>query len=130
MKYIRLIIFCFLINAALYSQKEENIKLISDFEAATQSNLSFQNGIFITISEPKNDKEALRKGFAIMQVDNERAGGWVILESNFITVDAIEYKAILYEYDDTKYIALHYEMENGNYFFRIYDPTTYINNED
>jgi len=113
-------------HVVVLGQQNEHQKLIKEFEKGAQQNLSFQNGLFITITEPKDDHDALKKGFAKMQMDNERAGGWTIFESELITVDHIEFTSILYEYKNKKYIAVHQLLDDGNYFFRIYNPDNYI----
>jgi hypothetical protein len=111
-------------------QNNDNLKLINDFETATQNHLSFQNGLSSSIVNPTSDEDALRKGFQKMQTDSEDQGGWVILESSKITVDDQEYTAILYEYKQSKFIALHYKMKGGDYYFRIYNPSNFIGNKN
>jgi hypothetical protein len=50
-------------------------KIIDYFVLAAYNNLSFQNGKNVFITKPKNDADALEKGFVLMHVDREQDGG-------------------------------------------------------
>ena len=100
-------------------------EIIANFEKESQKNLSFQNGINSFITTPKDDHDALAKGFETMQTDLESHGGWTLIAAQNITVDGQDYRAILYNYQNKDHIALHYKADRNKYYFRIFNSTYY-----
>lgn len=98
-------------------------KIIDEFVLKSHNNLSFQNGKNVFIDKPKNDTDALEKGFKLTHVDSEQNGGWTILATKDVQIEKQDYRAVLYAYNSKKYIVLYYEEENDKYYFRIFNST-------
>jgi hypothetical protein len=99
----------------------ENI--IDHFVLASHNNLSFQNGKNVFIQKPKDDQDALKKGFKLTHIDSEQEGGWKILAAKDVQIEQEKFRAVLYSYQDKKYIVLYRKDKNRKYYFRIYNST-------
>lgn len=126
-----LISLIFIIHNAMgqSSNTLEMEKIIDEFVLKSHNNLSFQNGRNIFIDKPKDDTDALKKGFKLTHVDSEQNGGWVLLTAKDVQIEKQNYRAVLYEYNAKKYIVLYYKEEDNKYYFRIFN-STYNNSND
>ncbi|MBK7884186.1 MAG: hypothetical protein IPJ81_10620 [Chitinophagaceae bacterium] len=100
-------------------------KRIENFVAASTNDMFLGNGSYKTITNPKNDKDALIKGdIQVMDIDtrlSKGTSGALILLSKDIIIHGIKYRAVLYEGDNLiNYVALYREIENNNFYFRYY----------
>ena len=110
------------------AQQVDHEKTIDEFVISAEAHsLSFVNGINVTISKPKDDHDALTKGFQLCQTDTERRGGWKILAAKDVMIKSYEpllSRAVLYEHQGKQHMVLYRPEKNGEYFFRIY-PKSY-----
>jgi len=108
------------------SQSNDSLKgekIIDKFVLDSHNNLLFQNGMNVFIDKPLNDTDALEKGFKLMLPDAEQNGGWNIITSKDVEIEEQYYRAILYDYNTTKYIALYCKEDDSKYYFRIFNSS-------
>ncbi len=119
-----LILLVFAFNHVIcQSNTQFEMKVIDDFVLDSHDNLSFQNGMNMFIDKPKNDIDALEKGFKLTQFDAEQNGRWKILAAKNVKIEKQKYRAVLYDHKDKKYIALYKKEKSGEYYFRIFHAT-------
>lgn len=94
-------------------------KIIDKFVLNSHNNVSFQNGIHALIDKPKNDTDALEKGFVFFLYPEQ----WNILLAKNVRIDNKDYRAVLFSYDANKHkhIALYCKEKDDKYFFRVFD---------
>ncbi|MBL7912058.1 MAG: hypothetical protein JNJ41_13450 [Bacteroidia bacterium] len=100
-------------------------RILDDFVEAANKNSRFFNGLSVTIVKPKNDLNALIKGFNKLKIKIKKNDSLNILtvKDAVITTYTDEektFRAILYEYIDRQFIALYKQEKNNEYYFRIY----------
>lgn len=128
MKLYFLISFSVLtVSYSCYSQdnnKTENYaSVITEFSANANDNFLFGNGLSRQIEKPKNEIDALKKGFGTISFDEGKPTieETEILDSQTVNINSVEYSAVLFSYKNVNRIALYRPKTNGMYYFRVYE---------
>lgn len=95
--------------------KEKTMKILDNFAQSAAHNIGFQNGRVLCITQPQNDRDALRKASKLVRFDNGSI--WKIKGAKYIEIeDEGTYRAILFICNNKCHIALYRKLDNGNYY--------------